>query len=236
MAGPITLCIDIGGSKTKLIRCNPLAIPLDEQVKRDTPASSGPEATMELIAECAAEFGPFDRASAGYPGVIRNGVCETAVNLTPAWEGFRICDELSARLGKPARAANDADVQGLGCVRGSGTELVLTLGTGVGTALFRNGNLIPNCELGHLPYGQGSSFEKTLGKDALHDLGWEAWLDLVPPVLDVFRRALNPDLILIGGGNARYLTRIDLQDDIVLVPNESGLFGGVRLWDPAFGG
>lgn len=236
MSGPITLCIDIGGSKTKLVRCNAMAIPLDEQLRRDTPADSAPEATMDLIASGAKELGgAFARASVGYPGVIRGGICETAVNLSPAWEGFPIAAELEARLGTPTRAANDADVQGLGCVRGDGSELVLTLGTGVGSALFRNGTLIPNCEFGHLPYGNNSSFERTLGKDALHELGWEKWLERVPPVLAVFRRALNPDRILVGGGNARYLARIDLPDDVVIVPNESGLFGGVRLWDDSFG-
>lgn len=231
MTGRITLCIDIGGSKTKLVRCDARAIPLDEQVRRDTPANCGPMATMDLITECAGELGDFDRVSAGYPGVIRDGICATAVNLSPEWKGFPIARELEARLGKPARAANDADVQGLGCVRGSGTELVLTLGTGVGSALFREGVLIPNCEFGHLPWGNDSSFEHMLGKNALHELGWERWLERVPPALAVFRRCFNPDLILVGGGNARFLARIDLPGDVVTVPNESGLFGGVRLWD-----
>lgn len=231
MAGPITLCIDIGGSKTKVVRCDARALPLDEQVRRDTPAESGPEATLDLIEECARELGEYDRVSAGYPGVIRDGICATAVNLSREWEGFPIADELERRLGKPARAANDADVQGLGCCRGRGTELVLTLGTGVGSSLFRDGMLIPNCEFGHLPYGDNSSFEHTLGKQALHELGWESWLERVPPVLAVFRRCFNPDLILVGGGNARFLKRIDLPEDVVIVPNESGLFGGVRLWD-----
>ncbi|MCB9880521.1 MAG: ROK family protein [Planctomycetes bacterium] len=231
MQGPITLCIDIGGSKTKLVRCDARALPLDEPLRKDTPARSHPESTIDLIAEAVDELGgEFDRVSVGYPGVIRNGVCETAVNLDPSWQGFPISDVLTARLGRDTRAANDADVQGLGCIRGHGTELVLTLGTGIGSALFRDGVLIPNCEFGHLPYGRESTFEHELGKNALHALGWEAWLERIPPALDVFRRCFNPDLILIGGGNARFLPRIPLPDDIVIVPNEAGLYGGVRLW------
>ncbi|HMQ21892.1 MAG TPA: ROK family protein, partial [Planctomycetota bacterium] len=116
--GPITLCIDIGGSKTKLVRCDARSLPLEaEPVRKDTPANAGPEATLELVIDALPELaGDFDRIAIGYPGVIRDGICATAVNLAPAWHGFPIAAAFAERLGKPARAANDADVQGLGSI------------------------------------------------------------------------------------------------------------------------
>src|SRR5439155_8546731 len=109
----------------------------------------------------------FDRVSVGFPGVVRDGVIRTAVNLDPrTFPGFNLAAVLEDRLGKPARVINDADMQGYGAIRGEGLELVITLGTGMGSALFSNGKLAPHLELAHHPFHRGRSYEHELGERA----------------------------------------------------------------------
>lgn len=233
-SGPITLCVDIGGSSIKAIACDRGGVPLRQRVVHDTPADSTPQRMLPVLIELAQAAGPFERVSVGFPGVVRHGVTYGAVNLQGGWEEYPLADELSGVLGVPVRVANDADVQGLGAVRGTGVELVLTLGTGLGSALFLDGRLVPNLELGHLPYRTGRTFEQEIGDAALRAIGVDAWRARVLAVLATFAHAFNHDRLYLGGGNARHLVRVPgfaLPENAICVRNEAGLTGGVALWE-----
>ncbi|MCY7273357.1 MAG: ROK family protein, partial [Phormidesmis sp. CAN_BIN44] len=144
-----TLAIDIGGSGIKTLVLDESGQPQTERNRVETPQPANPDLVINAIVSLAKQQGEFDRVSAGFPGVVRLGVIETAANLDPAWIGFDFAKALSDRLGKPVRVVNDADMQGMGAISGQGVELVITLGTGFGSALFLNGKLVPNLEMGH---------------------------------------------------------------------------------------
>ena len=137
-----TLTVDIGGSGVKVIVLDIKGIPLTQRMRLDTPQPAKPEPIINTIVRLASSQGDFQRVSVGFPGVIRYGVVETAVNLHPNWIGFNLEAALSTKLQKPVRVINDADMQGLSAISGKGVELVVTLGTGFGSALFINGKLI----------------------------------------------------------------------------------------------
>ncbi|HEY9880733.1 MAG TPA: ROK family protein, partial [Leptolyngbyaceae cyanobacterium] len=170
-----TLSVDIGGSGIKTIILNSQGEALTERLRENTPSPATAEAVIALICQQAAQQGEFDRVSVGFPGVVRLGVIGTAANLDSSWIGVNLAQSLAQALKKPVRVANDADVQGLGAVRGQGVELVLTLGTGIGAALFVNGTLVPNLELGHHPFRKGQTYEQQLGRAALESIGKKRW-------------------------------------------------------------
>jgi polyphosphate glucokinase len=171
----------------------------------------------------------FDRVSVGFPGVVVDGVVHTAVNLHPDWIGFDLARTLRLLLGKPVRAANDADIQGYGVIEGSGVELVLTLGTGLGTALFVNGHLVPNLELGHHPFRKQQTYEEQVGRAALDAVGKRRWNRRVRQMLDLLGRIINYRMVYLGGGNAKKLEG-PLPENARVVSNEAGLLGGITLW------
>ncbi|MDZ7639210.1 MAG: ROK family protein [Bryobacterales bacterium] len=133
-----TLSIDIGGSKVKAMVLDEAGQPITPRERMKTPQPATPVAVLEAISELAGKLGDFHRVSVGFPGAVRHGVIETAPNLDPLWRQFRLEDEVSSLLSRPAKVANDATVQGYGAISGDGVELVLTLGTGLGSALFRS--------------------------------------------------------------------------------------------------
>ena len=156
----------------------------------------------------------------------------TAVNLHPEWVGVDLALELSRITGKPVRVANDADVQGLAVIEGRGLEFVLTLGTGVGSGLYVDGNLVPNLEIAHHVFRKNRTYEQYLGKAALKRLGRRKWNVRLKQALVQLENAFNYRRIYIGGGNARKV-RLTLPDNVELVPNVAGLLGCIRLWDAA---
>lgn len=157
-----TLSVDIGGSGVKAMVLDITGNPLTERARLDTPKPAKTEVVINAIVVLAApNSGEFDRVSVGFPGVVRGGVTQTAVNLDPDWIGFDLATALSKRLNKPVRVINDADMQGLGAIAGKGVELVITLGTGFGSALFVDGKLVPNLEMGHHPFRKGETYEET---------------------------------------------------------------------------
>src|SRR6266404_5033539 len=166
-----TLCVDIGGTGIKLIVADDKARPVSERARAETPQPATPLAVLRVIENLVKTQPSFDRVSVGFPGVIRNGVTETAYNLHPRWVGYNLARQLAKRLHKPVRVCNDADVQGFGAVKGRGVELLITLGTGMGCALFVDGTLVPNLELAHHPFHKGKTYEDLLGKEGLKKLG-----------------------------------------------------------------
>lgn len=224
-----TLAVDIGGSGVKAIVLDISGNPLSDRIRVETPQPPKPQAVMDAIATLAAKQGEFNRVSVGFPGVVTNGITRTAVNLDPDWVRFDLATALSERLGKPVRVANDADVQGLGVVSGKGVELVVTLGTGFGSALFVDGKLVPNLELGHHRFRKGNSYEEQLGRAALEKFGQREWNDRLRKAIAALEALFNYECLYIGGGEAKRIT-IDLPSNVKIVPNIAGLLGGIALW------
>jgi polyphosphate glucokinase len=224
-----TLCIDIGGTGLKAIVLSPDGAPLTERGRTETPRPATPRAVLNAIVALARAQGEYDRVSAGFPGVVRRGVVETAHNLAPSWIGVRLDRLLAKALGKPARAANDADVQGLGVVRGKGVELVITLGTGFGSALFVDGKLVHNIQLGHHAAWRNKTYEEELGAAALKKAGSKKWNRRLAKAIRTLEQLFNYDALYIGGGNAKKIA-MDLPPRVRIVPNVAGLLGGIALW------
>lgn len=226
---PITLAIDIGGSGIKGILLNPTGQPIGERIRIATPQPATPKAVLAGIAELVKGMGTFDRVSVGFPGVIQQGQVKTAPNLDQAWPGINLVGELTRQLKKPVRAANDADVQGFGAIKGKGVELVITLGTGFGTALFVNGTLVPNLEIAHHPFRKGKTYEDELGAAALKKIGKKKWNQRLNQALKTLDHVINYDHLYLGGGNAKKVT-IELPLNVTTVSNVAGLLGGIALW------
>lgn len=224
-----TLSVDIGGSGIKVIVLDTNGNPQTERARQETPQPAQPEAVIAAIASLAAGQGEFDRVSVGFPGVVRSGVTETAANLTPDWIGFDLGTALSKRLGKPVRVVNDADMQGLGAISGQGVELVITLGTGFGSALFVDGKLVPNLEMGHHEFRKGETYEQQLGRAALEEVGSKKWNSRLEKAINSLQRLFNYDRLYIGGGEAKKVT-LELPPNVKIIPNMSGLLGGIALW------
>jgi polyphosphate glucokinase len=124
---------------------------------------------------------------------------------------------------------NDADVQGLGAIRGKGVEFVITLGTGFGTSIFEDGRLGPHIELAHHPFHDNNTYEEELGDAALKKVGKRVWNRRLERAIDTLRALTWFDHLYIGGGNSRHV-KLDLPADITVVDNKAGIIGGVRLW------
>ncbi len=228
---PRTLAIDIGGTGLKATVLDARGRMVVERVRVETPRPAPPETMVAALVELVRPLPAYDRVSIGFPGVVRDGRVVTAPHFgNDVWRDFPLADEMRHRLGKPVRVLNDADVQGLGAVRGRGIELVLTLGTGLGSALFRDGELMPHMEFAQFPFGKHGTFNEYVGDAERKKIGKHKWNRRVEKVIDAFRTLLNFDALYVGGGNARHVT-LDLPDDVHLVPNEDGLTGGVKLWE-----
>jgi polyphosphate glucokinase len=227
--GPRTLSIDIGGTGLKALILDARGAPLTDRARVPTPRPATPKALLGAIEKLIAPLMRYDRISAGFPGVVIHGVTKTAPNLHPSWVGFPLARTLARRLRKPARVLNDAGVQGFGVIEGKGLELVLTLGTGLGSALFYEGVYIPNLELAHHPFRRGDTYEDYLGLRALRAVGKKKWNKRVARALEQIEPIWNPRRIYLGGGNARHL-RIALPPHVRITPNAAGLLGGIALW------
>jgi polyphosphate glucokinase len=228
-AGIKTLSVDIGGSGTKVMVLDEEGNPLTERARVNTPQPATPDRIIEAIVSLAETQGTFDRVSVGFPGVVRGGVTETAANLDDAWLGFNLGKTLTEKLGKPVRVANDADIQGLGAAKGHGVELVITLGTGFGSALFVNGKLVPNLEMGHHPFRKGTTYEEQLGRAALAEVGKKRWNRRLERAIAQLQQLFNYDALYIGGGEAKNIS-FELPEQVCVVPNVLGLVGGIALW------
>jgi predicted NBD/HSP70 family sugar kinase len=130
--------------------------------------------------------------------------------------------------GRPTRVANDADLQGAAVIKGDGLELVVTLGTGVGTAMFYDGHLLPHLEFAHHPLRKGRTYNEVLGDAARRKAGNRKWAQRVAETVETLRALTFFDHCYIGGGNSVRLS--DLPDDVTVVDNAAGILGGIKLW------
>lgn len=225
---PHTLAIDIGGTGLKALVLDARGKALTERVRVETPRPATPRAVLAALAKLVSPLSGYDRVSVGFPGVVRDGTTRSAPNLHPTW-GFRLADALKQKLGKPVRVLNDAGVQGFGVIRGKGLEMVLTLGTGLGCALFIDGRYVPNLELAHHPFRKGKTYEEYLGARALEAVGKKKWNKRVVRALAQIEPIWNPDRIYLGGGNAKHL-KVELPEHVEVTANVAGLLGGIALW------
>ncbi|TAF08938.1 MAG: ROK family protein [Nostocales cyanobacterium] len=224
-----TLSVDIGGSGVKAMVLDITGKPLTERGRLETPHPATPEVVINAIAILATSQGDYHRVSVGFPGVVRCGVTETAVNLDANWIGFDLATALSNQLNKPVKVINDADMQGLGAIVGKGVELVVTLGTGFGSALFVDGKLVPNMEMGHHQFRKGDTYEEQLGRAALEKIGDKKWNRRLQKAIASLQRLFNYDCLYIGGGEA-VRVNMNLPLNVKLIPNITGLLGGIALW------
>ena len=221
-----TLAVDIGGTGIKATVLNETGDPVSKRFRARTPSPASPESVLRVVSRLAARLDAFDRVSIGFPGVIDHGIVKAAPNLSDAWRDVNAEALFAARLKKPVRIANDADVQGFGVVAGKGVELVITLGTGVGSSLFVDGRLVPNVELGR----------KRLGEAGRKKMGWARWHRRVVKFVQRLDEMFHFDRLYIGGGNGVRLDVKKLPPNVRIVSNVNGLIGGVALWREAANG
>jgi polyphosphate glucokinase len=224
----VTLSIDIGGSAIKAMLLDPRGKPISERERIPTPAVPTPHAVLRVLEQVRASLPNFDRVSVGFPGVVKRGVTYIAVNLHPKWANFPLQAEIARRWKKPVRVANDASVQGYGAVKGHGVEMLLTLGTGMGSALFTDGKLCPGLELGHHPWRE-KTYEDYLGRRGLDKYGKKYWNKRLEEAIAQTSSTFNWDHLYLGGGNTKKIN-FPLPKNVTIVSNEDGILGGVALW------
>ncbi len=226
----VTLAIDTGGTGIKMMALDAKGKQLTERVRVPTPTPATTTAVLAEFEKIKAQMPPFDRVSVGFPGVIKHGTTFTAANLDPSWVGFPLQETLEKKWKKPVRVCNDAAVQGFAAVQGKGVELMLTLGTGLGSALYTSGHLCPGLELAHHIWRKKDrTYEDYLGKRGYEKYGAPKWNFLVEQAIEQTAKLFNWDILYIGGGNAKKIT-FKLAENVRVVSNEDGLLGGVALW------
>ena len=202
------LGIDIGGSG---IKAAPVDVAtgklLGERQKIPTPRPALPDAVADVVKQLTTSFSWSGQVGITFPGVVTDGEIRTAANLDPAWIGTDAGALFGKAAGNPVRVLNDADAAGVAemtfgaGVGENGTVLMLTFGTGIGSALFTQGVLMPNTEFGHIEI-HGTDAEKRASERAkeLHDLSWGKWAGRVDEYLQQMEALLSPHLIIVGGG------------------------------------
>lgn len=244
----LTLSVDCGGLGIKasvLDSSGTMRIPL---INIATPYPLSPARLIETIADLAKSLPKADRVTIGIPGMIRHGVVVATPHyinvagpltrldedLENAWRGFDLRAALTDYFQLPTLVLNEAEVHGLGVITGSGYEVVLTLGTGLGCAVFDGGVLGPHMELSHAPVRRVTTYDGWIGDLARRTLGDGIWSRRVRTMVDELRPVFWWDRLYLGGENARRIKAPALQrlgDDVVIVSNEAGIIGGVRAWD-----
>ncbi len=237
--------VDVGGTGVKAavvdLATGELVSP---RIRHKTPQPATPEAVIETvgaIVDQLAEGGHLDAtmpAGAGLPGVVKHGRLVTAANIEKSWIDYPAQDALEARLGRPVRLINDADAAGLaevafGAAKGvPGTVLLLTLGTGIGSALLIDGTLLDSTEFGHIPYRRKDA-ELSISGAARErrSIGWRRWTGEFNAYLAMLEAWFWPDLIILGGGvskeHAKYAKWLKSRAPIVTARylNTSGIIG-----------
>lgn len=227
------LSIDIGGTSIKACILDPKGDLLSEFKKVPTPEGATPEQVTDCIKELVSELDPFSKISIGFPGYVKCGIVKSAPNLGKnKWTNVNLAQEVSDLFDKPVRLVNDADQQALGIVSGKGFEIVFTVGTGFGTALVFDGDLLPHLELAHLPITKTKDYDDYIGNKAFEKIGKKEWNERLQRIIEIYKTVFNYDTLYIGGGNAKHIN-FELDHNITLVSNKDGIKGGAKLWDVA---
>jgi polyphosphate glucokinase len=201
------LGIDVGGSGVKAA---PVDLATGERTAKrkriPTPQPSTPEAVYDVIEQLVAHFSWKHAIGCTLPCVVKDGVALSAANIDPSWIGRNVRHDLETRLGRPVTVLNDADAAGIaevafGAARGlTGTVIVLTLGTGIGSAILIDGHLMTNTELGHLEFKGDDAEHYAAARLVDEGLGQAPWADRLDEYLQYLERVLSPDQIILGGG------------------------------------
>ena len=224
------LAIDIGGTGLKAAVLSFDGELLTERARIETPHPTTKEALSDALMKLVEPLPGYELVSVGFPGVVRNGKILTAPNLgTDELKGFDLAGELEKRFSRPVRVINDADMQGFGAIEGKGLEMVITLGTGFGSALFMEGELTPHLEIAHLPFRKDQTFDEQVGDKARKKIGRKRWNRRVRRAIDFLRTLTHFDKLYIGGGNASRIN-FKLDPDVQTISNECGVRGGAWLW------
>jgi polyphosphate glucokinase len=214
---PRILVVDVGGTHVKLMAPG---------LKKPIEIPSGPTLTAKAMihrVKAALRDSPYDVVSIGYPGPVVHGrPLREPYNLGRGWVGF----DFRKAFGRPVKIINDAAMQALGSYKG-GRLLFLGLGTGLGSAMIVDGELVP-MELAHLPYKHGKTYEDYLGLRGLKRLGRRKWQRQVGKVVAELRNALEAEHVVLGGGNAKKLKH--LPSSTVRGSNQNAFLGGSRMW------
>ena len=243
-----TLAIDIGGTGLKASVLDATGQMEHARVRVDTPYPLSPQRLVLELQDLISQLPPFDRVSVGFPGMVRAGRILSAPHfvspdgpggtpapkLVQAWSRFDLAATLQEVTGKPTKVANDADLQGAAVIKGEGFELVMTLGTGVGTAFFMEGQLVPHFEFAHHPLRKGLSYNDVIGDAARKKLGSKKWRTRVLETIETMRALCFFDHCYVGGGNSARLGP-DLPEGVSLVDNSAGILGGIKLWEVTAG-
>lgn len=211
----IALGVDVGGTGMKAapVRIADGTLVADRH-RIPTPRPATPAAVAEVVGELVSHFGWTGPVGVALPSVVRHGIVRSAANIDPTWIDTDAAHLFGAVLDRPVTVLNDADAAGLAeMAHGAGRDrggvvIMLTFGTGIGSALFVDGHLVPNTELGHLEF-RGDSIERWAAASARErdDLGWSAWASRVNDVLAAVERLFSPDLIILGGGVSKKAER-----------------------------
>jgi polyphosphate glucokinase len=227
-----TLAIDVGGTGLKASVLDDRGRMIVDSVRVDTPYPCPPKVLVKALVDLVKPFPAFDRVSIGFPGYVRENKVITAPHFgNDIWHGFDLVKALETKFGKPVRLLNDADMQGLAAIKGTGLELVVTLGTGVGTGWFRNGEPMPHLELSQHPVHKGKNYNEFIGNKALKKIGKKKWNSRVQQAITILQELFHPDETYIGGGNSSRIT-FTLAAHVKLISNQDGILGGFRLWEP----
>lgn len=243
-----TLSVDCGGGGIKACVLDAEGTIVSDAVRTPTPYPLPPELLVDTIFALAAGLPRAERVTVGMPGMIRHGVVVATPHyitrdgprsrvlpeLVRAWKRFDMRKALNHALDLPVLVLNDAEVAGAGVVTGRGHEMIVTLGTGLGNAVFDNGRLAPHVEISQGPIRWGLTYDDYLGEHERLRLGDAHWSRRVRRAVDSLRPMYLWDRLYLGGGNARRVTAYQLSlmgEDVVVVPNEAGMTGGARCWE-----
>ncbi len=239
------LGIDIGGTGIK-------GAPVDvgtgqlvgERFRLETPQPAVPNAVADVVEKVAAHFNYQGPTGVAFPAVVKHGVTYTAANVDRSWIGTNAGELFSRHVGGPVTVVNDADAAGIAEIRfGAGRDrkgvvILLTLGTGIGSAIFLNGELIPNTEFGHLII-RGKEAEKRASEKVREDkkLSWRQWAKRLSEFLNEMEKLFSPDLFIMGGGISKkadkFIPYLTTKTEVIVVPalmrNEAGIIGAAYL-------
>jgi polyphosphate glucokinase len=224
------LCVDVGGSGLKAAIISPRGRFLVKRVRIKTPKRRKPRDIVKALMQLVEPLGAFDHVTIGFPGMVKNGKVVSAPHFgTKDWKGFDLAAAMHKRWKKPVKLLNDADVQGLAVIEGWGLELVCTLGTGFGTAWFRDGELMPHMDLAHLAVQKKYDLDVYVGDQTRRTIGSGRWNRRVKKLIGVLVTVFNYDHLYLGGGNSKWI-RFKLPRNITIVSNDAGMEGGAFAW------